>query len=168
MDTFGVDIYHMSAVPVFVTKWDCPGSLCFFTTCQVRAVRVYVSCLAPPPPPLPPPHPPPPPLLNRKCRMAVFPALNRKCGSVPRRTSAASVGWQCSSPDLSRQLWMAVFPAGPQPRASAGSVPRRTSTARLTRCHQEVCQKICQKEVQKTCRKHVRKHQFQDCSASNP
>ena len=30
---------------------------------------------------------------------------------------------------LNRQLRMAVFPAGPQPRALAGSVPRRTSTA---------------------------------------
>ena len=40
----------------------------------------------------------------------------------PRRPHASS-GWQCSPPDLNRELWLAVFPAG------GGSVPRRTSSA---------------------------------------
>ena len=61
-------------------------------------------------------------------------------GRVPRQTSTASAGWQRSPPHLNRQLWMAVFPAGPQlrvplgsfparpqPPAPAGSVPLRTS-----------------------------------------
>ena len=68
-----------------------------------------------------------------------------------RRTSTASAGWQCSPPDLNRELRLAVFPAELQPRASAGSsVPRRTSTAGQKICQierQKECQKICQKEV---------------------
>ena len=48
-------------------------------------------------------------------------------------TSTASSGWQCSPPDLNREFRLAVFPAGPQPRASAGSVPRRASTAGFDR-----------------------------------
>ena len=63
----------------------------YFSTCQVRVVRFYVSCRPPPPPPRPPAPPrPPPPDLNRELRMAVFPA-----GPQPRVCSA-------------------VFPAGPQ------------------------------------------------------
>ena len=51
-------------------------------------------------------------------------------GSVPHRTSTASSRWQCSHPDLNRELPMAVFPPEePQPRAPNGSVPTRTSTA---------------------------------------
>ena len=55
-------------------------------------------------------------------------------------------------PPLNRKCRMAVSPAGPQPRASAGSVPRRTSTAsqkirQIQR--QKECQKICQRECQK-------------------
>ena len=96
----------------------------------MRVVRFYVSCRRPP---SPPPPPPPPPDLNRKCRMAVFPA--------GRRTLTTSSGWPCSPLDLNRQLRLPVFPVGPppraptgsvprrEPRASAGSVPRQTSTA---------------------------------------
>ena len=43
---------------------------------------------------------------------------------LPLQTSTASSGWQCSPPDLNRQLRTAVFPAGPQPRAPDGSLPR--------------------------------------------
>ena len=88
-----------------------------FPTCQVRVVRFYVSCRASPPPPPAPPAPLLLALLNRKCRMAVVPAGPQPPapdGSVPRRTSTANSGWQCSSPDLNLQL--VVFPAGPQPR----------------------------------------------------
>ena len=86
-----------------------------FPACQVRLVGCYVSCR---PPSRPPPRPPPPDL-NRKCRMAVFPAgpqPRAPDGSFPRRTSTASSGWQCSPPDLNRELRLVVFPAGPQPR----------------------------------------------------
>ena len=61
---------------------------------------------------------------------------------------------------LNRELQLAVFPAGPQPRASAGSVPRRTSTASQKKCQierQKECQKICQKECQKMCQKECQK-----------
>ena len=136
-----------------------------FPTCQMRVVRLYVSCLAPPPPP-PRPPPPPPPDLNRKCRMpdlAVFragPQLPAPAGSVPRWISTAISAWQCSPSDLNHELRQAVFPAGPQPRASAGSVPCRTSTANfgwqcsppdLNRESEDMpdrtpeCQKDCQK-----------------------
>ena len=57
-------------------------------------------------------------LLNCKCRMAaVFagPQPQVSDGSIPRRTSTASVGWQPSTADLNRKCRMAVF--------------RRTSTA---------------------------------------
>ena len=71
---------------------------------------------------------------------------------------------------LNHQLRMAVFPAGPQPRAPAGSVPRRTSTASSARqCsppdlngqlqiavgtvgpRQIECQNLCQIECQNIC-----------------
>ena len=60
-------------------------------------------------------------VLNRQLSMAAFPA------SVPRRTSTASSGWQCSPPDLNLKFRLAAFPAGPQPQVPLGSVPRRTS-----------------------------------------
>ena len=63
---------------------------------QVRAVGFCVSCLPPSPPPAPSPRPQPP----------------ASDGSVPLRTSTASSGWQCSPPDLNRELQLAVFPAG--------------------------------------------------------
>ena len=125
----------------------------FFPTCQVRVVRFYVSCLAPflsfP-------------LLSPSSTANVswqFSPLNGKVprlarsphGSVPRRTSTPRSGWQCSPPDLNRELRSAVIPAEPQLRASAGSVPRWTSTA-----SQKICQIECQKECQKI-RKHVRR-----------
>ena len=59
----------------------------YFHTCQVRAVRLYVSCLTPPRPPSPPPPQP-----------QAFPAGPQpqvSDGSVPRRTSTNSFGWQC-------------------------------------------------------------------------
>ena len=124
-------------------------------------VRFYVSCRASPLPP--PPHAFPPPLLllvllNRECRMAVFSAW----------TSAASVGWQCSPPDLNRQL-------------RDGSVPRRTLTAssgrrcspqdlnrqlrmaedmpeRMSEDTQKMRQIECQKECQKSAKKNVREN----------
>ena len=49
--------------------------------------------------------------------MAVFragPQLRALAGSVPRWTSTTSVGWQCSPPDINRELRLALFPAGPQ------------------------------------------------------
>ena len=49
----------------------------YFPTCQVRVARFYVSS-RPPPPPCPPPD------LNRKCRMAVFPAGPQPLCKVPR------------------------------------------------------------------------------------
>ena len=90
---------------------------------------------------------------DRQLGLAVFPARPQpqapagsvprrrstatSVGSVPHRTSTASFGWpcsptatsawQCSPPDLNRELRLAVFPTGPQPRVSLGSVPRQTS-----------------------------------------
>ena len=98
----------------------------FFPTCQVRVVRLYVSCRPPPHPPRPlPPAPPPAPHSVR-----VGPQPRGPAGSVPRRTSTASsvlrrtstASFGCSPPDLNRQLRMAVCPAGPQPRASDADV----------------------------------------------
>ena len=114
-------------------------------------VRFYVSCRASPPLLLLV-------LLNRECRKAVFSAW----------TSAASVGWQCSPPDLNRQL-------------RDGSVPRRTLTAssgrrcspqdlnrqlrmaedmpeRMSEDTQKMRQIECQKECQKSAKKNVREN----------
>ena len=57
------------------------------------------------------------------------PQLRAPDGSVPSRASTASSGWQCSLPDLNRNLPTAVLPTRPQPQAHDGSVPHRTSTA---------------------------------------
>ena len=100
------------------------------------------------------------------------PALD---GSVPRRTSTASSGRQCSPPDLNRELRMAVFPADlnrelrlavfPMPdlncdgrappdlhcEGRVAAFPRRTSTA-----SQKICQIKRQKECQKICRRYAR------------
>ena len=65
-------------------------------------------------------------------RLVVFPAgpqLRGSCGSAPRRTSAAKVAGQRSSPDINRELRRAAFPCGAQPQVQDGSIPRRTSTA---------------------------------------
>ena len=66
-------------------------------------------------------------------RFYVSAALLLSSSSSSSPSSTASVGWQCSSPDLNRQLWMAAFPAGPKPPAPDGSVPRRNSTASTAR-----------------------------------
>ena len=126
----------------------------FFTTCQVRVVRFYQSCLLP--------------LLHSSClpraaclllvlssssssncdpRSTAFPAGPQprpSPPSVPCRTSTKTIHAQCSLPDLNhnhpRPVFPAgpqprpsppVFPAGPQPRASTPSVPCRTSTASI-------------------------------------
>ena len=124
---------------------DCTGCsinyyvICWwFLTCQVRVVRFYVSCLAPSPPRL----------LNWERRMAAsaaFPAkpqLRSPDGSMPRRASTASSGWQRprrtsiassgrpSTASYNRQFRTAVFPAGPQPPALKGTVPRRKNVRR--------------------------------------
>ena len=71
-------------------------------------VRFYVSCRPPPPPP------PPPPCLVLLLLQTSSASAGWQC---PRRTSTARVAWQCSPPpDLNRELRLAVFPAGPQPR----------------------------------------------------
>ena len=70
----------------------------FFPTCQVRVVRFYQSCPSPCPP------------------------------SSPRRTSTSAIHPQCLLPDLNHDHMLAVFAAGPQPRAHAPSVRCRTST----------------------------------------
>ena len=110
-----------------------------FSTCQVRVVRFYVSCRRCSPLLLSSPLPRlvllncewrmaavSLPDLNRKCRTAVFPAglqLPAPDGSVPRRTSTASSGRQCSLPGLNHELRRAVFSARPQLPAPDGSVP---------------------------------------------
>ena len=48
-------------------------------------------------------------------RMSERPQLPAPDWSVPRPTSTASSGRQCSPPDFDRQFRRAVFPAGPQP-----------------------------------------------------
>ena len=75
----------------------------FPPTCQVRVVRVYVSCLL-----LSSSSPPPP--------------------AQPRPSTHHA---QCSLPDLNHDHPRPVFPAGPQPRPSTPSVPCRTSTASI-------------------------------------
>ena len=116
----------------------------FFPACQVRVVRFYVSCLPPPPPrspaPLrprpPPPTPPPPPRPQPPASDGSVPAgsqLQVQDGSVPRRTSTARSGWQCSPLDLNREfcltvfpeLRLAVFPAGPQPQVFPRDLKRQ-------------------------------------------
>lgn len=43
------------------------------------------------------------------------PQTRASAGSVPRQTLTASVGGQCSPPDLNHELQLAVFPSRPQP-----------------------------------------------------
>ena len=53
--------------------------------------------------------------------------------SVPRRTSTASSGSECSPPDLHRKLRIKVFPTGPQPQRTSEDIQ-----------YQIECQKECQ------------------------
>ena len=88
---------HWSPVIAW-SYYPCLFNSMLFLTCQVRVVRLYVSCLPPPPPP--PPQPPAPD------------------GSVPRRTSTASFGWQRS--------------AGPQPAHNHNHTITNTTTNTIT------------------------------------
>ena len=47
----------------------------------------------------------------------------------PPRPPPDGPQWQCSPPDLNHERWLAVLPAGPQPRALLGSVPQHTTTS---------------------------------------
>ena len=114
---------------------------CFslFPTCQERVVRLYVSCLA-----VLLSSPSLLGLLNRVCRMAAStascgrrPQLPAPDGSVPRRTSTASSGRQCSPPDLSERT----------------NVKRYLYRKECQKEYQKICQKECQKRSQKECQK---------------
>ena len=113
--------------------------MCWFSTCQVRVVRFYVSCLLllPPPASCSPPRPPRPPCRPRRPRrprptassilvvLAAGPRPRRSTvfsagpqprpsgPSVPCRTSTTTIHAQCSLPDLNREDPRQVFPAGP-------------------------------------------------------
>ena len=86
---------HWSPVIAW-SYYPCLFNSMLFLTCQVRVVRLYVSCLPPPPPPQPP----------------------APDGSVPRRTSTASFGWQRS--------------AGPQPAHNHNHTITNTTTNTIT------------------------------------
>ena len=61
----------------------------------------------------PPPTPPPPPRPQPPASDGSVPAgsqLQVQDGSVPRRTSTARSGWQCSPLDLNREFCLTVFP----------------------------------------------------------
>ena len=124
----------------------------FFPTCQVRVARFYVSCrlllLL-----LPPPSPPSsfllPPLLGAQprpstssvhCRTSTTSSVHVCslpdlymiiCAVFPAGPQPRASTAQCSLPDLNRDHPRPVFPAGPQPRPSTPSVPCRTSTATI-------------------------------------
>ena len=109
--------------------------LCFcfllflFTTCQVRAVRFYVSFTPPPPSSflLPPPS----------SSFLVLPPSDLSCKlviAVPRQTQTASLGSECSPPDLNRKLVIALFPAGPEQQAQDQSLPCRTQLQASVPC----------------------------------
>ena len=87
--------------------------------CQVRVVKVYVSCN--PPPPSPSPRPPPPDLNCKQTRWI------RSSG--PRRTSTASSGRTVEARDqieyLNCKLVIAVFPARPQLQRISEDIPGR-------------------------------------------
>ena len=106
-----------------------------FPTCQVRAVRFYVSCRSSSPSPSPPPD------LNYDDHSRVFAAGPQPrpvfaAGPQPRpstpsvrcRTSTTTVHAQCWLPDLNHDQPRPVFAAGPQPRPPTPSVRCRTST----------------------------------------
>ena len=135
-----------------------PGD--FFSTCQVRVVRFYVSCLpvsaffslspSPPPPSSP--------------RFAVISARLQQGApdcSGQRRTSTGSSRLQWAAPGLNSELQIAVGSAGAEwaaPDLTRGpperSGQRRASAARryvrrcVRRCVTKECQKICQKICQ--------------------
>ena len=118
-------------------------------------------------------------LVRRNCQlpMAVFsvvqcplPDLNGQLtpdlnSQLPQRTSTASSRWQCSPPDLNRQLGMALFPAGPQPLMSdrmSEFMSDRMSKSMSYRLSESVsdrmsasmpieCQNLCQIECHNLC-----------------
>ena len=147
-----LSIYPILKPPCHIQSFLLLVACLFFTTCQVRIVRFYVSCPASSSsssssssfslcsPSLSPPHP------NTKLRIRVFPPdpncklLDR---SFPLRTRTASSGPersppdpnckrqtpQCSPPDPNRKHRIRVLPAGPQLQALDRSVPRRARKA---------------------------------------
>ena len=84
---------------------------------------------------------------------AVFPAGPEQQPvdqSVPRRTSTASSGSNCSSlPGFSRELLIRVFPAGPQPQRISEDIPDRMQ------CNKEF-QKISQIDAKIYARRYIR------------
>ena len=114
-----------------------------------------------------------PPDLNRKCRMAVFPAgpqLRGSCGSVPRRTSlgvprqtsTASFGWQCSphrTLAASQKICQIERQIECQKICQIADMSETLSEDMAERCQkecQQMSQKECQKDCQKTCQKDLR------------
>ena len=86
---------------------------CCFPHLSGEGCLLYVSSC--PPPPAAPPRP----LRRPQPRASAGsvpgrPQLRGSFCSVPLQTSTASAGW-CSSPDLNRGFWLAVFPVGLQP-----------------------------------------------------
>ena len=89
--------------------------LLWFPTCQVRVVRLYVSCLV-----LLLLLSSPPPLVVLLLSLS----SSSSCSTATRDP-------QCSLSDLNHDHPRPVFPAGPQPRPSTPSVPCRTSTTTI-------------------------------------
>ena len=92
-----------------------------------------------------------PPIREEILDLYQLPSSSSSALSSASYSSIANSGWQCSPPDLNRQLRMAMFHAGPQPPAPDGRVTHRTSTA--SSGISENMQKICQLERQKECQK---------------
>ena len=98
-------------------------------------------------------------LLNRVCRMAAStascgrrPQLPAPDGSVPRRTSTASSGRQCSPPDLSERT----------------NVKRYLYRKECQKEYQKICQKECQKRSQKECQKKTSENMPEPMSEGMP
>ena len=153
----------------------------WFPTCQVRAVRFYVSSS--------------PPLLSSP--------LLSSSPSSPSSPLTFSSSWsffslllstviphcKCSVPDLNRDRPRPVFATGPQPRSFAPSVRCRTSTSRknvrrdarrnvrqnvrknvrryarkyVRKTARRICQKECEKECQKICWNECQKECQTEC-----
>ena len=130
-----------------LSKFETNSWICFFPTCQVRAVRFYVSASPPPPPPPPSPRPPP--------RLVVATAIIcSQCSATTGHQSRSSDRSRSSAPSVRYRTPTAITHS--QPRSSATECQERYQKDCQKDCQKECqteCQEICQKECQKICQK---------------